>query len=332
MSFSSLLSAAGPSATTLRALSEYCASCDSPASESFAHSDSTYSVIHLTPPVSLQKSDPDIPHIILESDRFQSASVQEKMLKALKPSTGSGFTRTAPSQRDRADRLASTQGLPPSVSDSYFDDVSPFDASPPVRMGLGLLIPTGSTNELRPLCPLASRQTSPTRGFGFDTPMNCLSPELLSPSPVVRTGSSAGYAGLGHGLPSHMSPTSPRLASGFTITSPRSISQLYGTVPSPGSIPYGLLSRMSSLTRASQIEQQAKFLSRLKASPSLRPRPVVQGRGTRILKRAWVTLVRLVSSKYRGRKAIPGTVVVNPRLQRRSTSVVVSVSVCSGVL
>jgi hypothetical protein len=104
MSAFSLSTAAGPSTATLKALSEYCASSDSPNS-SFSHSESFLSYVT---PVSSPKVVPELPDIIVQSDRFQSTSVQEKMVKALKFSTGSGFTRRAPTSRGR-DRAVSTQ-------------------------------------------------------------------------------------------------------------------------------------------------------------------------------------------------------------------------------
>ncbi|KAJ7128698.1 hypothetical protein C8R44DRAFT_733023 [Mycena epipterygia] len=281
MAFLSLLSAAGPSATTIEALSEYCASSDSPSS-SFAHSDSSYSFISLTPPSSFEspKLVPELPDIIAQSSRFHEMSVQEKMLKALKFSTGSGFTRPVPTSsscgRDRSGSVASTQaiykGLPPSPSDCFFDDTSFVHTSTPARIGLGLLVPSTTTNELRLLSPLSFRSASPTPGV--EAPNDTISSRLLlSPPAMIRTyrpqpvtssrteyvssaeqpaseGSdrASQYAGLGHGLPSHMNTMATSFASGFTISSARSISHLLGIVPS-SSYSYALLQGMPSLAR-----------------------------------------------------------------------------------
>ncbi|KAF7334636.1 hypothetical protein MVEN_02294000 [Mycena venus] len=193
MSLSSLSSAAGPSSTTLQALSEYCASSDSPESPSRTATPATPSFLNLRCPLSpkLQRRFfQSSPAIIVQSDRFQSAGVQEKMLKALRFSAGSGFTRPASpsSSRSRRDRAVSTQaiyeGLPPSPSDCFFNDTSLLDNSTPKHIGLGILVPSSSTStsDLRLLSPLASRSASPTPGAV--SPADRLSSRLLlSPTP-----------------------------------------------------------------------------------------------------------------------------------------------------
>ncbi|KAJ7469711.1 hypothetical protein FB451DRAFT_1176945 [Mycena latifolia] len=299
MSCLSLSSAAGPSATTFHDLSEYCASSDSPTSY-LMHSDSSFSFISLTSPVSPSKSVPELPDVLTQSDRFQSTSVKEKMLKALKFSTGSGFTRPAPSRacaRDRVDSLASIQGLPPSASDSFFKAASHGDNSTPPAIGLGILVPSSSTNELRHLCPFALRRPSPTPGI--ETSPNPR-PSNVSPSPVVRTrppaAASTRYGGLGHGLPSHMHIPSPRFASGFTISTVRSISQLLSIVPS-GSYPHTLLNQMPTLTRCPRIDAPTNatgLLARLRTTLVIR---IQQPDGAQILKRAWAALTQFASRK-----------------------------------
>ncbi|KAJ7176216.1 hypothetical protein C8R43DRAFT_1230390 [Mycena crocata] len=268
---------AGTSAVTLQALSEYCASTDSPTLSSFG-SDSSYSFLDsetpkiVSPPAALQ---PALPDILASSSRFQSASVQEKMLKALKASTGSGFTRAvvAPSSnasssaKDRATRLASTQaifeGLPPSPSDSFFSDTSLIssdtslfsdaslvEASSATHIGLGLLVPSSFTNELRLLSPLSMRRPSPIiapkpkRPILYKSPapqmvrVHCAvprevpassslkpphAPQVSAPASTPRVPSSSTvsrYVGLGHGLPTHMRATaSPRFISGLSAIS-----------------------------------------------------------------------------------------------------------------
>ncbi|KAJ7469695.1 hypothetical protein FB451DRAFT_1400519 [Mycena latifolia] len=332
MSFLSFSSAAGPSATILHDLSEYCASSDSPTS-SLVHSDSSFSFISLTSPVSPPKSAPELPDILAQSDRFQSTSVKEKMLKALKFSTGSGFTRPAPSRRacarDRVDSLASIQGLPPSASDSFFKAASHGDNSTPPAIGLGILVPSSSTNELRHLCPFALRRPSPTPGIETSPDPR---PSNVSPSPVVRTrppaAASTRYGGLGHGLPSHMHIPSPRFASGFTISTVRSISQLLSIVPS-GSYPHTLLNQMPTLTRFPRIDASPNttgMLARLRAIRTQQPD------GAQILKRAWAALTRFAPRKPTERQAGAGELRVgNPEIERRPAEVYMSVSVSSGL-
>ncbi|KAJ7659189.1 hypothetical protein DFH06DRAFT_1406234 [Mycena polygramma] len=246
MSLLFLPSAAGPSSTTLQALSDYCASSDSSFSED---TDSSYSFLADAAPAPSPKLVPELPDIIAQADRFQSTSVQEKMLKALKFSTGSGFTRQAPSTR--RNRAVSTkaiyEGFPPSPSDCFFNDASFVESSTPAHVGLGLLVPSSSSNELRLLGLPDSRCASPTPGAGAHTPADTLSSRLRLSSPTrtlhkaatppraapaLKTRSSDGavtssqYAGLGLGFPSQFSSTSAssRFMSGFTISSVRSLS------------------------------------------------------------------------------------------------------------
>ncbi|KAJ7659207.1 hypothetical protein DFH06DRAFT_1406267 [Mycena polygramma] len=287
MSLLSLPSAAGPSSTTLRALSDYCASSDS----SFSDSESSYSFLADVALLPSPKLVPELPEIIAQADRFQSTSVQEKMLKALKFSTGSGFTRQAPSTR--RNRAVSTQaiyeGLPPSPSDCFFNDASFVGSSTPVHVGLGLLVPSSSSNELRLLGLPELRCASPTPGA--NTPADTLSSRLrLSPprtphkaattphaTPALKTRSSDGavpssqYAGLGLGFPSQFSSNraSSRFMSGFTISSMRSLSTAL-SIFSSSSYPNALFSELPRLTRHPRVEldaptQQFGPLARLRA-------------------------------------------------------------------
>ncbi|KAJ6532892.1 hypothetical protein DFH09DRAFT_1284521 [Mycena vulgaris] len=268
MSFESLSSAAGQSATTLQALSEYCASSDSPNS-SFAQSDSSYSFTADIPLSSSPESVPELADVLMESDRFQSTHLQEKMLKALKYSTGSGFTRPAPStssrRRDRVVSSLSTQGmyegLPPSPSDCFFNDTSLAETSTPLRVGLGLLAPSATSNEPRLLSPLPSGCVTPepsTNGFdpagAVHTPPRGQPVQPSEQPTSAESTPSSRYRGLGNGLPSYTTTmTSAHLVSGFTISSTRSISQLLGVVPSASSS-YALLNGMPSLARRPQIK------------------------------------------------------------------------------
>ncbi|KAJ7894811.1 hypothetical protein B0H13DRAFT_2339098 [Mycena leptocephala] len=261
MSAFSLSTAAGPSTATLKALSEYCASSDSPNS-SFSHSESFLSYVT---PVSSPKVVPELPDIIVQSDRFQSTSVQEKMVKALKFSTGSGFTRRAPTSSGR-DRAVSTQaiyeGLPrlryPGTYRSW-DFSSMFE-----HKRVASVITT---------C-LALRITNTRRGrscghtiiqIATVDPTSSCSPPATPPAAAPasetlhsddRVSSSQRYAGLGHGLPSHMndSTASSRFTSTFTLYSVRSISTVLSMVPS-GSYPHALLNRLPILARCSRFEQ-----------------------------------------------------------------------------
>ncbi|KAJ6518161.1 hypothetical protein C8R47DRAFT_1062697 [Mycena vitilis] len=274
MSLLSLPSVAGPSPTTLQALSDYCASSDS----SFSDTDSNYSFLADVAPLPSPKLVPELPDIIAQADRFQSTAVQEKMLKALKSSTGSGFTRQAPSTR--RNREVSTQaifeGFPPSPSDCFFNDASFVQSSTPVHIGLGLLVPSSSSNELRLLGFPDSRCASPTPGA--NTPADTLSSRLrLSPprtphkaaiapraAPALKTRSSDGtvpssqYAGIGLGLPSRFSSnsTSSRFMSGFTISSIRSLSTAL-SIFSSSSYPNALFSELPRLTRHTGVEPNA---------------------------------------------------------------------------
>ncbi|KAJ7016099.1 hypothetical protein C8F04DRAFT_1350208 [Mycena alexandri] len=262
MSLLSLSSAAGPSATTLAALSEYCSSSDSPSS-SFSQSQARYSFVSDVVPLSSQAV-PELAGIIAQSSRFQPASVQEKMVKALRVPMDSGFTRAAPSN-GRKNRAASTQvlliplaiygGFPPSSSDCFFNDASLVGISTPAHIGLGILLPSSSSNDLHLVSPLAARRTSST---GMDGPSEDISASRLLLSPIVgpsrsppatprhtttyvttqsaasdvKTASSSRYAGLGHGIPSHLNSSTTadnsKLTSGFTVGSVRRISQFLG--------------------------------------------------------------------------------------------------------
>ncbi|KAJ6629815.1 hypothetical protein B0H10DRAFT_1939453 [Mycena sp. CBHHK59/15] len=290
MSLFSLSSTAGPSETTLQALSEYCSSSDSPTSGLGFDSDSdSLSIVssnaHPVSSVSFPNLVPELPQIIMQSSRFRSASVQEKMLKALKSTTGSGFTRQAPTE-DPIASLGSTQAICDGVCGSIseypvFDVESVIQSSTPTRIGLGLFVPSEtSASFFIPACaPISSLST--TTGITDTLSTRLMLSPPLTPTPDERghlempsnadpaqsltegNSSSIKYAGLGHGLPSHM--RSVGVASGFTIPSIRSISQLLGVIPSSS---FAVLNAMPALTRCSRIEptgfQPQKALNRLR--------------------------------------------------------------------
>ncbi|KAJ7364683.1 hypothetical protein DFH08DRAFT_1073294 [Mycena albidolilacea] len=273
----SLSSAAGPSSTTLQALSEYCASADSPSDPLFSDSESSYSFISEFTPAPPPNAIPQLVKIIAQSPRFQSASVQNKMLTALRGSTRSGFTRPAPSRSSRRNRAVSTQaiyeGLPQSPSDHFFNDASLLETSTPLHIGLGLLVPSSSTSsDMRLLSPLASRSLSPTRGGG-DALVDRLPSRLLLSSPNQKSRTphatpshrtpppppsndrlpTSRYTDLGLGLPSNMkddTAANNRLQTGFTISS---ISRVWSMIPS-GSYTRELFNGLPELTRCSRFE------------------------------------------------------------------------------
>ncbi|KAJ7641095.1 hypothetical protein FB45DRAFT_1053702 [Roridomyces roridus] len=158
--------------------------------------------------------DPSIPDIILQSSRF--ASIQNKIKKALKVPANSGFTKTVPpvaqEQEERGGGNQSRgvsvdsvsiraiyEGLPVSPSDSCFSNsnVSHVQMSPTPLAGLGLLLPVPGTTELRCLS-LLQRSISPIRLLE-----SVEVPPLAEPLPGSASRYTR-YAGLGHGLPSHM--------------------------------------------------------------------------------------------------------------------------------
>ncbi|KAF7360982.1 hypothetical protein MSAN_01128400 [Mycena sanguinolenta] len=271
MSLLSLSNAAGPSSATLEALSDYCASSDSPSPKSFSYSDSKSSLISESVDRSQSNTVPQLPDIIMQSDRFQSSSVQEKMLSALRSSTGSGFTRSETSTRrsSRRNREVSTQaiyeGLPASPSDCFFNDASVLENSTPTHLGLGIFVRSSSTSDLRLLSPLASHSTSPTlsNDASVDRPMPrlLLSPRQSSLPTPSRTAppkrrqskarvSASQYANLGLGLPSEVSTTGTRFGSNFSLSS---ISRVFSIVPS-ASYAQTLFNGLPKLTRCSPFD------------------------------------------------------------------------------
>ncbi|KAJ6479571.1 hypothetical protein C8R45DRAFT_1005506 [Mycena sanguinolenta] len=270
MSLLSSSSAAGPSSATLEALSDYCASSDSPSPKSFSHSDCTYS----SNPESVPSSNavPQLPDIIVQSDRFQSASVQEKMLNALRFSTGSGFTRSeaSSSRSSRRNRAVSTQaiyeGLPASPSDCFFNDASILENSTPIQYGLGIFVRSSSTSDVCLLSPLATRSTSPALANvgSADRPLPrwLLSPRQSSLPTPSRSAprrqsnarvSTSQYANLGLGLPSERkvsTASTPRFGSRFSLSS---ISRAFSIVPS-ASYAQTLFNGLPRLTRCSPFD------------------------------------------------------------------------------
>ncbi|KAJ7280580.1 hypothetical protein C8J57DRAFT_1299641 [Mycena rebaudengoi] len=268
MSFLSLSSAAGPSTTTLQALSDYCSSSDSP-DLSFApdDSDSYFIISHDTPSlVSATKLVPELPQILLHSSRFRSASVQKRIEKALKPSTGSGFTRQAPSAPVSAtkDRSVSIQGICEGRTGSNDRRRVVYEApfvndGLPIPIGLGLLMPSTSGGFTR--YPAEDRDHE-YQHIPIESAEDVLTSRLLlspsfAPSPETNSsprqsvqvvGSLTSYAALGRGFPSHM--RSARLASGITIASTRAVSQVLNLVPS-GS--FTLLDGLPSLQRCPRV-------------------------------------------------------------------------------
>ncbi|KAJ7238260.1 hypothetical protein B0H12DRAFT_98842 [Mycena haematopus] len=284
------LSSAAPSSTTLQALSDYCASSDSPSPDSFfSHSDSRYSFVsELAVGSPSSKAVPKLPDIIVQADRFQSPSVQEKMSKALRFSTGSGFTRSEPSSCiSRRNRAVSTQalyeGFPPSPSDYFFNDASVLENSTPVHVGLGIFVPSSSTSDSRLFSPLASRSTSPTPGSDAAedqlSSRLLLSPishsQLLPPSQTVPSRrpsnarvSPSQYANLGLGLPSErkVSTASTRFGSGFTLSS---MSRVFSIIPS-ASYARTLFNGLPKLTRCSPFDPDAPSTPKMGRFASLR--------------------------------------------------------------
>ncbi|KAJ7641091.1 hypothetical protein FB45DRAFT_899419 [Roridomyces roridus] len=186
-----------------------------PRSPCLLPSESGYSFIDVsetrpgTPP-----PDPSIPDIILQSSRF--ASIQNKIKKALKVPAKSGFTKTVPPVAQEQEEGGGNQsrgvsvdsvsigamyeGLPVSPSESCFSNsnVSHVQMSPAPLAGLGLLLPVPGTNELRCLSSLLQRSISPIRILE-----TVEVPPLAEPLPGSACRYTR-YAGLGHGLPSHM--------------------------------------------------------------------------------------------------------------------------------
>ncbi|KAK7018338.1 hypothetical protein R3P38DRAFT_3320119 [Favolaschia claudopus] len=165
MSLLSLSTAAGPSTastTTLQALSDYCNSSsespDSPSAPDSDYSSSSHPSESAAQNSPRSNSIPELPIIIAQSDRFQTAEVQDKMMKALRYSTGSGFTRSlAPPVNRQRDRAASMQamydGLPPSPSEDFFFNDTSLQSSTPARVGLGILVPSRSAHNVCLLSP-----------------------------------------------------------------------------------------------------------------------------------------------------------------------------------
>ncbi|KAJ6589457.1 hypothetical protein B0H19DRAFT_1303697 [Mycena capillaripes] len=215
MSILSFSSTAGPSPTTLRALSDYCASSDS-SDDSFSHTDSSYSFHSDVAPVSSPKVFPELPDIIVQSDRFQSTSVQQKMLKehlvrfhpsgAIDQEISCSFNSGS---NAFADTLSSRLRLSPPTSSS-----SP-PATPPR---------TSPTSQTPPAYDRGSSSGYPALGYGL---------------PSQFSNSSA----------------SSRFMSGFTFSSVRSISTVLSMVSS-GSYPRTIFGALPKLTRHSRLEPQ----------------------------------------------------------------------------
>ncbi|KAJ7772181.1 hypothetical protein B0H16DRAFT_1768729 [Mycena metata] len=247
--------AAGPSLTFQPSI-KCCAPTDTmssaplranPGDSSTAPLNSTRPVLNLTIPTQASLSSTQM--------KAQDASTHNKAQDAI-------FSSSSPSSH-RRNRDVSVQaiyeGLPPSPSDTFFT---------PQTIGLGLVVRSPSTNKLVFISPLDLRRPSPTHGVPFHhLPSDRI---LLSSTLMVRaTGGvtippaqlnpkrqspASRYAGLGHGLPSHMRGSalaqslSNRFASGLTITSLRSISALFDIIPS-GSHSRALLNAMPALAR-----------------------------------------------------------------------------------
>ncbi|KAJ7435779.1 hypothetical protein B0H11DRAFT_2112690, partial [Mycena galericulata] len=361
MAFMSLVMAAGPSASTLRDLSDYCASSDSPNS-SFSHSGSGYSFISATRQASHPMSVAQLPDVLLRSDRFQTTSIQDKIRKALKIPTKSN-------SEQRAVSFASTagiyDGLPPSPRSSLFslsdsdrsdsDSIEIITKAAPAPMGLGLLIPSPQTNELRLLSPLELRRASPIREVKIlrslartsapamvraqplpaprapsssspaSAPPRVSRPSHVQETTATRRAARYRNAGLGHGLPSHMRPVRASSNSNSNIrftsiaSSVRAVSHILS-----GAYPNALLNAMPTLARCprsgmGQLEGGGVSTS---------------GRGDSIVGRAWKAMSRLVR---RDGKARLGFHFENPEEERRErvqkrVHVALSVSVCSRVL
>ncbi|KAJ7759563.1 hypothetical protein B0H16DRAFT_1720354 [Mycena metata] len=306
MSLLSLSSAAGPSATTLAALSEYCSSSDSPNSDPFPQSQSSDSFNSDVVPFASPNPVPELADVIVQSSRFQSASVQEKMLKALRASTSSGFTREAPS-KSRKNRAISTQaiyeGFPPSPSDCFFNDASLVEVSTPAHIGLGILFPSSSSNDSHLASPLAARRTAPIPGLD-GLPEDILASRLLlspiagpSRSPPATppryatayvsaqnaastahtAASSSRYAGLGHGLPSHLNTSttahnSRTTSRSITLATVRRISQFVGVgIDLFASYPTAILPRVARrITAGHRFEGDSSTLTETAAAPAQR--------------------------------------------------------------
>ncbi|KAJ7676379.1 hypothetical protein B0H17DRAFT_1207360 [Mycena rosella] len=288
MSLLPLSSTAGPSSTTLSALYEYCGSSDP----------STSSFTALRPPN---------PDILAQPGRFQLTSVQEKVLKALRLSTGSDFREYG---RDRAGGIVSAQGLPPSASDPFVNN------APPVAPSSGARVRDRSSNvaSTQGLPPSASdwffNDDSPAvqpitplhvgLGVGLFVPQHQIAALFMPPRHTPPLAHARRYAGLGYGLPSHMRITSPRNASGSTMSSVRL------SDPVPSLFPSAARDRLSSLTRSPRIGPSAPttgVLSRLRTTLALRARPLEGAQGPR---RTWrAALERFTGSKTYFERRVP---------------------------
>ncbi|KAJ6589486.1 hypothetical protein B0H19DRAFT_1058500 [Mycena capillaripes] len=358
MPSSFLSSAAGPSAI-LQVLSECCALTE-PLSSSVSP-DPKHSSISKTPPPASVKAHPDI---LLQLNR-RRPSEQKKMIAASKFNTaGSGLRLVAPQRNFET----------PAHKISFRSEALTTSNSKPSPIGLGILVRSLSTDKVHLLSPLSMRRASPTLGVPYAQKslprrLRMASGPLMvradgvapssaqrAPPPIVR---SPGYTGLGRGLPSHMHANSrrnsscatarTRLASGLTITSGRSISQLLGIVPS-GSYPHSLLNAMPALTRYPRTAAATRTtLNHLRGgphtpvcspsiylvTPALGPQFDGPQKAAQILKKAWAALARIIDRKHPETKAGYGAGnfdLENPDVDRRGVSVYISVARCERVL
>ncbi|KAJ7149665.1 hypothetical protein C8R46DRAFT_1358732 [Mycena filopes] len=188
------------------------------------------------------------------------SSTENKALEAPSSTANPPSSHSLPMRPRDVSNQAIFEGLPPSPSDTFFTSASSSE------LGLGLILrspsPRGTTTLRTLLSPLACRRPSPTHGVPFYRipPTKLLlsatlmvrvtgagvvqqrqpeQPQLsprsppVAPAPAAKPKPDSRYAGLGHGLPSHMRGSNRyaaadalRAISGLTITSCRAVSHV----------------------------------------------------------------------------------------------------------
>ncbi|KAJ7729947.1 hypothetical protein B0H16DRAFT_1469818 [Mycena metata] len=225
------LNPGGPSATTLQALSEYCASADSPTASTFPHGTSNIPSLPnshpISPPQSTVKAGTRLPNILMQSSRFQSA--RNQILKALTLNSTRSPNST---ELDFSRRIHRTVSTPYLNSPSHGLPASPnFRRSPLWDRNFGCDVSTYSTNtssrRITPLSPLVLHPpSSPT--MDVELTSDALPTTRTSPTSCMRAAPSTGtsrYPGLGYGFPRPLRDVSRtpsrRFTSGRTGTSRR---------------------------------------------------------------------------------------------------------------
>ncbi|KAJ7119291.1 hypothetical protein C8R46DRAFT_1203760, partial [Mycena filopes] len=188
------------------------------------------------------------------------SSTENKALEAPSSTASASPSHSLPMRPRDVSNQAIFEGLPSSPSDTFFTSPSSSE------LGLGLIVrspsPRGTTTLRTLLSPLACRRSSPIHGVPFHRmpPTRLLlsatlmvratgagaapqrqhsqlsphsPPPAPAPVPTAKPKPESRYAGLGHGLPSHMRSSSRyaaadalRAISGLTITSCRAVSHV----------------------------------------------------------------------------------------------------------